>query len=147
MDTDAMTDAASDFIEADRYSVRDLRDGVFRGKGSLSRPLALSLLRSKEYPRKVQDLEHLLTDENEEPRIRNLAAQILGEMGTPKAIDALERGLGSKEELTLRGVIKGLTTAGRSDAVPALRRLARRKGPVGEAAAGAANLLSHRSGD
>jgi hypothetical protein len=41
-------------------------------------------------------------------------------------------------------VILGLTAAGRSEAIPTLRRLAKRKGPVGDAAANAVTLLSHR---
>jgi hypothetical protein len=136
--------AAPDIVNGDRYSVKDLRAAVFEGKGELSRPLALSLLRGKKYPQKVRDLERLLTNEKEEPRIRSTAAQLLGEMRTPEAMRALNRGLDTREVLTLRGVVQGLASAGGSDAIPALRRLARRKGPVGDAAKRAVTMLSHR---
>jgi len=135
---------ARDTIDGARYSVQELRAAVFERKGPLSRPLALSLLRGKEYPQKVPDLERLLTDEQEDPRIRSTAAQLLGDVRTPEAMGALKRGLDTGDVLTLRGVVQGLASAGGGEAVPALRRLARRKGPVGDAAKRAVILLTHR---
>jgi hypothetical protein len=138
--------APQDFIDSEKYSVEELRQMVLEGRGVLSRPLALSLLRHKEYPQKVEDLEALLMDEGEAPRIRNLAAQILGETKSPQAVGALERGIRVQDDVALRGVVRALTVAGRIEAIPALRSLAERGGPVGEAAARAITLLTHQLG-
>ena len=119
---------------------------VFKGHGSLARPLALSLLGRKRYPRKAKDLERLLMDESEMPRLRNMAAIELGRLGTPAATRVLERGLRVKEDLSLRGVLEGLSLAHVDRLHPAIRRLTRRKGPVGETARRTAMLLSHRLG-
>ena len=136
----------SDVIDAGSYSVTELRRMVFSGKGPLSRPLALSLLGRKRYPSKTKDLERLLVDDGEEPRLRNMAAVELGRIGDSEAAAVLQQSLRIKEELTLRGVIEGLGLA-RIDRVPAaVRRLATREGPVGETARRAALLISHRAG-
>ncbi len=137
---------AGDLIHADAYSVAELRDAVFRDKGSLSRPLALALLGRKAYPRKVADMSRLLLDEAEQPRLRIMAGQILGQAGTPAAVRALERGLSAKNELALRGAVEGLRQAGRPETPAMLSRLKRRKGVVGKEAARAAAVVSHRFG-
>ena len=80
-----------DMIGADAYSVDELRETTFEGRGRLSRPLALALLGRKSYPQKVQDLERLLTNEQEMPRLRAMSAQFLGEIGGPDATRVLER--------------------------------------------------------
>ena len=90
-------DTPADVIDGARYSVEELRKAAFEGSGSLSRPLALALLRTRSYPEKVKDLERLLLDEHEVPRLRNLAAQLLGDTATPAAIRALERAADTPE--------------------------------------------------
>lgn len=137
---------AGDVIDAEAYSVAELRDMLFRNKGPLSPPLALALLGRKTYPRKVADMTRLLMDENAAPRLRVMAGQILGRAGSPAAVRALERGLEVKNELALRGVLEGLRQAGRAETPAMLARLKRRKGVVGRTAARAAGLLGHRFG-
>lgn len=135
-----------DIIDPEAYSVAELRTMVFRGRGVLSRPLALALLGRKSYPQKVRDLTRLLMDEDEQPRLRNLAGQLLGRAGTKTAAQALERGLAVKNDLALRGVLQGLSLAGNPDTAKALGRLKRRKGIVGQVAARTAGLLGYRFG-
>lgn len=129
-----MESTAADLIDGAHYSVGELRRAAFEGSGSLSRALALALLRTKSYPEKVKDLERLLFDEREVPRLRNLAAQLLGEMATPAAVRALGRATDTSEELTLRGVVKGLARAGDRRAQNILRKLAGRSGLLGNLA-------------
>ena len=135
-----------DIIDPEAYSVAELRSMVFKGKGILSRPLALSLLGRKTYPQKVSDLARLLMNEAEPPRLRNMAGQLLGRAGTKAAAQALERGLAVKDDLALRGVLQGLSLAGTADTPKALGRLKRRKGIVGQVAARTAGLLGYRFG-
>lgn len=137
---------ASDVIEADAFSVAELRKMVFEEEGPLSRPLALSLLARKTYPQKVRDLERLLMNEDETPRLRNLAGVALGRVGTPAAVKALQRGLDVRENLALRGVMEGLSLAGGEDGPSVVRPLKRRAGATGETAKRTATLLSYRHG-
>lgn len=138
--------ALGDVINADPYSVAELRKMVFEGQGELSRPLALSLLERKSYPQKVKDLERLLRDDHQPPRLRSMAAVALGTIGTPPAVAALQRGATTKEPLALRGIVKGLSVAGGEDARSFIEGLKRRGGGVGDAARAEAGLLSHRAG-
>lgn len=141
-----MTDQAlGDVIDGERYSVAELRKMIFEGQGELSRPLALSLLDRKSYPQKVKDLERLLADNAETPRLRAMAAVSLGRAGTPAAVEALKRSLATREPTVLRGVVRGLSMAGGEDARSALEGLKRRKGSVGETAKFAATLLGHQA--
>ena len=137
---------ADDVIDSGAFSIAELREMALNETGVLSRPLALSLLGRKSYPQKQQDLEQLLMNEEEVPRIRNLAALQLGSMGTPQAAKALEQGLTVKEPLALRGVVEGLGLVGGDEARLALQRIKRRAGPVGEAARRTSALLSYRQG-
>lgn len=135
-----------DIMDADGFSVAELRKMAFEDKGPLSRPLALALLGRKRYPRKTQDLERFVMDETETPRLRNMAALELGRLGTPAAVKALERGLSVKEDVSLRGVLEGISLTGVDRIHPEINRLKRRKGPVGETARRTAALLTHRLG-
>ena len=135
-----------DTMDPEAYSVAELRTMVFKGKGVLSRPLALALLGRKSYPQKVRDLARLLMNEDEQPRLRNMAGQLLGRAGTRAATQALERGLAVKNDLALRGVLQGLSLAGSAETAKALGSLKRRKGIVGRVAARTAGLLSYRFG-
>ena len=137
---------ADDMLDAAAYSVAELKAMLFKGKGPLTRPLALALLGRKAYPQKVRDLERLLMDEDEMPRLRAMAGQLLGQSGKPAAARALERGLAVKDELALRGVLQGLELAGGKTVPKSLRHLSRRNGLVGRLAARTAALLSHRLG-
>jgi len=134
-----------DMIDGRRYSVAQLRAAVFKGGGKLARPLALALLGRKNYAQKLADLRKLMLNEKEAPRLRNMAAQFLGQMGTPAALKALERGLAVKDELTLRGVLHGLGLAGTDKTRRALEPLKRRKGIVGRTAERAEQQLAHRT--
>src|SRR5919204_3487344 len=103
---------SGDMIEAGAYSVDELREAVFEGRGRVARPLALALLSRKDYADKVRDLQSILMNEQETPRLRVLAASALGQTQTPAAVRALERGLQARETVTLRGVAKALANVG-----------------------------------
>jgi len=134
-----------DMIDGRRYSVAQLRAAVFKGGGKLARPLALALLGRKNYAQKLADLRKLMLNEKETPRLRNMAAQFLGQMGTSAALKALERGLAVKDELTLRGVLHGLGLAGSDKTRQALQPLKRRQGIVGRTAERTDRRLGYRT--
>jgi hypothetical protein len=135
---------SGDMIDANAYSVDELREAVFEGRGRVSRPLALALLTRKDYPNKVADLQKILLDEAEQPRLRALAATGLGQIQTPASLRALERGLESREGVTLRGVAKALANVGGRKHVASLEELSRSAGPVGVDARRALNVLTDR---
>lgn len=137
---------SSDVINADAFSVEELRDMVFEGHGPLARPLALALLARKQYGEKERDFERVLSTDSETPRLRNLAALELGRLGSPEAVAILERSLGVHDELTLRGVLEGLSVTGVERVHPEIYRLAQQAGPVGETARRTETLISHRLG-
>lgn len=137
-------DQSADRIDAEAYSVEELRAAVFEGRGRLSRPLALGLLARKRYDGKIDDLGRVLADAKEVPRLRAMAAQALGEMHEPKALRALERGLETHEGLTLRAVAKALGQAGNQDHLARLEDLAKRSDIVGHEAERATGVLRHR---
>jgi hypothetical protein len=136
----------SDVIDADNYTVADLRKMVFEGQGELSRPLALSLLERKDYPEKVDDLERLLLNDDESSRMRSVAAVGLGRIGSPEAVAVLRRAAGTKDPATAGAVIRGLSLAGGGEERAIVDRLKRRRGSIGEAARNTAVMLSYRAG-
>jgi hypothetical protein len=135
---------SGDMIEASAYSVDELRESVFEGRGRVARPLALALLSLKDYPTKVADLQKILVDEREQPRLRALAASGLGQIPTPASQRALEKGLQSKESVTLRAVAKALAEVGGKKHADALKKLAKSPDPVGRDAQQALNVLTQR---
>jgi hypothetical protein len=135
---------SGDMIEAGAYSVDELREAVFEGRGRLARPLALGLLTRKDYPEKVADLRKILSDGKEQPRLRAVAASGLGEVATPASVRALERGLQSQEPVTMRASAKALANVGSSKHVEVLQGLAQNPGPVGQDAQRALKVLSDR---
>lgn len=136
--------SSGDRIDASAYSVDELREAVFGGRGRVARPLALALLSLKEYPTKVADLQKILVDEREQPRLRALAASGLGQIPSPASQRALERGLESNESVTLRAVAKALAEVGGKKHVGALQALAKNPGPVGRDARQAVSVLTER---
>jgi HEAT repeats len=136
----------TDVIGSRGLSVAQLRAAVFKGRGPVSRPLALSLLGSHRYRQQLEDLKQLLLDEHEDPRLRNMAAILLGRVGTVDAAKILERALAVSNELALRGVLQALGTIGRKESGPRISRLTKRRGLVGASATHAAALLAYRLG-
>ena len=136
----------NDVLDGDAYSVDQLRRAVFDEVEPPSRPLALALLGRKDYPEKTADMKRLLLDKKEVSRLRGMAAQILGQMGTSEAVGVLRRAINVDDEVALRGVITGLQTAGNEEAQAALGTLARRRGTVGTAARRSRAVLEHRHG-
>ena len=134
-----------DVIEATAYSVDELREAVFEGRGRLARPLALGLLSRKDYPDKAADLQRILTNEGEAPRLRAMAAAALGEVQTPAALEALERGLQTQEVVTLRGVAKALARVGTDKHIKSLEDLAANPTLPGREAQRALGVLSERA--
>jgi HEAT repeat protein len=135
---------SGDLIDAGAYSVDELREAVFAGRGRVGRSLALALLSRKKYPDKVSDLQKVLLDEAEQPRLRALAASALGQIDAPASVGALERGLETREPVTLRGVAKALANVGSRKHVEMLEALAREPGPVGTDAQRAVSVLTRR---
>ena len=89
---------SGDMIDARAYSVDELRAAVFENRGGLSRPLALGLLARKNYAKKVADLQQILLDEKEQPRLRSIAASGLSRLGTragPKRVFMTSDGKGT----------------------------------------------------
>ena len=137
---------SGDMIEADAFSVEELREAVFEGRGRVARPLALALLERKDYPTKAGDLQKILVDEHEQPRLRAMAATGLGRMATPASVRALEKGLETGETVTLRAVATALGGAGGRKHEEALARLADKPDPVGREAGRALGILRRRLG-
>ncbi len=139
---------SGDFISSEAFTVRELREIALKGKtGEISRPLAVALLGRKSYAGKVRDMKSLVLDEEETPRIRHQAAQVLGQTGSRSAVEALEGALGVKDPLTLRGVLHGLSVSGRKKSLTFLAPLKRRRGAVGESASWARTVLGYRLGE
>jgi hypothetical protein len=135
-----------DVFEGTGFSVADLRAAVFGPQPLISRPLAVMLLGQRRYPRRVADLQRLLTSSSELPRIRALAAQQLSLVATPAALAALRKGLLAKDPVTLRSVVEALAWAGDLKSLAALDRVARRRTLASDAARWAALLLRFRHG-
>lgn len=135
---------AGDMIDADGYSVEELREMVFEGQGRLDRTLALGLLSRKEYPDKVSDLRKVLANPAEQPRLRAAAASSLGQINTPAAVRALEGGLESGESLTIRAAARALANVGTRKHAEKLEELARDSGPLGRDAERALSVLRRR---
>jgi hypothetical protein len=138
---------SGDFVEADQYQLDELRAAAFGESTSLSRQLAVALLGRKEYPNKVDDLERLLANEDEEPRLRIMAATELGRMGTPPAVERLSAALEVREPRVLQSVVDAAAATGDPEALRRVRTLRRR---TQESLAGAADwgaqLLALKSG-
>jgi hypothetical protein len=139
-----ISEHTGDVIDAEAYSVDELREAVFEGTARLARPLALGLLTRKNYPDKLADLERILTSEGEVPRLRAMAASALGEMQDPAAVRVLERGLAAENRVTLRGVAKALAQVGTREHIKSLENLASRPGPLGQDAQRALSVLTQR---
>ena len=146
MEKTMSSEHSSDMIEAGAYSVDELREAVFEGRGRLARPLALALLAHKDYPKKVADLQQILGDESEQPRLRATAAASLGRINTPASVRALERGLQASDSVTLRAVAGALGSAGTQKHVKQLEAMAKTPGPVGRDAQQALGALRGRLG-
>lgn len=136
-----------DFIGADKYELNELRAAAFGESATLSRQLAVALLGRKQYPAKADDFGRLLSSEEEEPRLRIMAATELGRMSTPPALEQLSAALYAKEPRVLQSVIEATAAAGGAETIPRVRTLRRRVNkPLAEAADWGAQLLALRSG-
>lgn len=116
-----------DVLDPDRYSVFDLRALVFEGGQPLSRPLALTLLGLKDYQDKAQDFSRILADDREDPRMRIVAAQVLGKLNTPEAELQLRRASSSTNPSVLRGVVGALSRTRSESALSVLEELTSRR--------------------
>lgn len=139
-------ETSGDMIDAAAYSVEELREAVFEGRGRVARPLALALLARKQYPQKVADLQTVVTNEQEQPRLRALAASELGRIHAPDAVRALERALQTRDGVTVRAAAKALAQVGTDKHLRSLQKLATSPGAVGRDAQRALGVLSSRVG-
>jgi hypothetical protein len=99
---------SADLVEAEDYSVDELKAVIFGESQILPRPVAVTLLARKDYKGKLKDLQRLLDDENQESRVRHSAALAMGRVGTRKAIAALHKAEKVKDRYVLRGVRQAL---------------------------------------
>lgn len=119
-------DHEGDLIDADRYAIDELRAAAFGKSETMSRQLAVSLLGRKEYPDKVKDFAGLLQNDDEEPRLRIMAATELGRIRTEPAMRKLKDALEVKEPRVLQSVVEAAAAAGDIEAMDRIRTLRRR---------------------
>jgi hypothetical protein len=139
-------DTQSDMLSADQFDLQTLRQVIRSESDQLSKPLALALLGKKDYPEKLADFQHVLTNEQESPRSRHIAAIELGRIGTREAIGALRQGLAIRDSFVQRGIVSALQSAGETEAVDEMRQLAEAEGEA-IPARWAETLLAFRLGD
>jgi hypothetical protein len=78
-------------LHPEDYSVEELRAVLFGDSQRVPKVFALNLLRRKDYPEQVSDLERVILNPKEAPAIRHHAAIELGRVGSREALDALQR--------------------------------------------------------
>ena len=68
---------SEDVINAEQYSVEELREVVFGNSDRLPKVLALTLLGRKDYPNKLADFQRVLEDESvaRGPRLSSTTAE------------------------------------------------------------------------
>lgn len=110
----------ADMISGEDFEVDELREVVFGGSGRMDRVLALSLLGRKSYPEKMRDLERILAEEQEPPRLRHTAAVALGHAGTSEALERLAAHLDVQHPVVLRGILEALRRLGGRQALDAI---------------------------
>ncbi|GEM_PF-3026589 len=112
------------------------------------RQAALSLYRRSGAEDRVEIFHRLLVDEEENPRIRYLAATNLWLLGSEKAGNALkDAGQQARDAKTLTAIVKGLGRIGDQEALEVVSRIKRDAGGLLARQAGFAEiLLAHRFG-
>jgi len=109
-----------DRLDAEDFSVEELREVVFSDSVRLPRVLALSLLAKKTYPEKLDDFRRVLSDEAQVPKVRHVAAIELFRDGSDEARQVLMDNIEVKDELVLRGVLDSLSSLGGPETLEAV---------------------------
>jgi hypothetical protein len=91
-------------------------------------------------------MARVLSDSQAPARLRVTAAEMLGRIATPAALDALRASLAIDDAVVLRSVARGLGRAADLASLPDLERLAGTGGVASTAAAGAVTLVRFRHG-
>jgi len=96
------------------FSVEELRKILAGESDRLPKVVAVSVLRRKDYPEKekIADLERVLQNEQESPRLRHAAAVELGRLASPNAVANLRSALKISNEFVRRGVAQSLQLLG-----------------------------------
>jgi hypothetical protein len=96
------------------FTVEELRKILSGESDRLPKVVAVSVLRRKDYPEKekIADLERVLRNEQESPRLRHAAAVELGRLGSPAAAATLRSALKFTNEFVRRGVAQSLQLLG-----------------------------------
>jgi hypothetical protein len=114
--TDSLKILDADILSIDpsKISLQELREAVLGNNARIPKVVALSALRSKDYPEaeKIADLERVMQDEQQSHRVRHVAALELGRIGSAGAIASLRRLSGVKNEFVQRGIMAALSMAG-----------------------------------
>jgi hypothetical protein len=107
-DTNHHTDADLIELHPDDFSVEDLRAVLFEGSERLPKVFALSLMRRKDYPDMVADLERVVVDESETAATRRHAAIELARVGSSEAVSALRRAAAVENPAVRETVVRHL---------------------------------------
>lgn len=104
MDHDAMN---GDVIELrpEDYTVEELRAALESEEPTLPKVFALELLRRKNPPGAVDDLQRVLINEAETPDVRRNAAVELERLASPEAASALRQAAGVAQPFVREGVV------------------------------------------
>lgn len=111
LDKESETQVSADIVEANDYSVEQLRQVLFAGSQILPKSIAVSLLERKSYAEKFDDIRHVLEDEQQDAKTRHAAAMALGRLGTPEAMEILRSKLEIEDRFLQRGVRQALEQA------------------------------------
>lgn len=134
-------------VDLERVSLKGLRAVVAGHDRSLPRDVAMTLLVASDLPTRHRDLKAVLSDEQESPAMRYLAAINLGRVGTPEAVEALIRSSNTRDEAALEGIITALGYIGGISALEVISEFKRHGAKfVAARAEFAAALISHRLG-
>ena len=133
----------------DEVSLRRLRE-IVAGREEVPdfpRTSAIHLLAFSDLPTRHRDLEAVLENEREPENLRRVAANHLGKINTPAAIQILVENISTGSQQVLAGILKALGRVGGTAELEAvLKAKEYATGHAAQQAAFAAALISHREG-
>jgi hypothetical protein len=135
-------------IDPNQIDLERLRNVVAGRDTTFPRVRAISLLQAYDLPEKNRLLESLLENEQEDSKVRYVAAISLYKINTPETEEILIKNAQQiRDERVLRGVMKGLGRTGSERAFDVVLRVKERvTGLAASQADFAASLISYRLG-
>ena len=131
----------------DEAGLKRLRDAAMGNDPALPRARAMSLLAETDHPGKDGDLARILENEDEQFRLRYLAAMLLWRSGSRAALDVLIRATSVRDQQVLAGVFVALGRIGEQRALNAiLKALPGAGGIAADHGRFAATLIGYRLG-